>query len=145
MAYDLEKYREKREKVLGVKKRGMSFGTIASIVSVCIVAGLLFVVAPKAVSFVVNRNLDDVIYKFEGEGTWPKTVVPEIQKIEGVKTAVLDKNGSRLVVTFDRTAMDTQKLSLFFKEKGFRSTLLNRVSHHQRETTLKEEKALEAL
>jgi len=145
MGYDLEKYREKREKVLGVKKRGMSFGTIASIVSICIIAGLIFVVAPKAVSFVVARNWDDVIYKFEGEGAWPKTVVPEIQKIEGVKTAVLDKNGTRLVITFDKTAMDTQRLSLFFKEKGIRSTLLNRVSHHQRETILKEEKELEAL
>jgi len=145
MGYDLEKYREKREKVLGVKKRGMSFGTIASIVSICIIAGLIFVVAPKAVSFVVARNWDDVIYKFEGEGAWPKTVVPEIQKIKGVKTAVLDKNGTRLVITFDKTAMDTQRLSLFFKEKGIRSTLLNRVSHHQRETILKEEKELEAL
>ena len=33
MSYDPEKYREKREKVLGIKKRGLGFGTIAMIVS----------------------------------------------------------------------------------------------------------------
>ena len=33
MSYDLEKYRDKREKVLGVKKRGINFATIAATVS----------------------------------------------------------------------------------------------------------------
>jgi hypothetical protein len=145
MPYDLEKYREKREKVLGVKKRGVSFGTIASIVSICIVAGLLLVVAPKAVSFVVTRNLDDAIYKFDGTGTWPKEITSDIHDVQGVKAAVLDKNDTRLVVTFDRTSIDTEKLEVFFKEKGLKSTLLNRVSHHQRVATMKEEEELEAL
>jgi hypothetical protein len=131
--------------VLGVKKRGMSFGTIATIVSICIVAGLVLVVAPKAVSFVITRNLDDAIYKFEGSGSWPKDILSEIHKIQGVKTAVMDKNGTRLVVTFDRTAIDTERIEVFFKDKGLKSTLLNRVSHHQRMTTLKEEGKIEAL
>ena len=131
--------------MLGVKKRGMSFGTIASIVSMCIIAGLIFVVAPKAVNFVVTRNLDDAIYKFEGTGTWPKDVLSKIHEVQGVKWAMLDKNDTRLVVTFDRTAIDTERIELFFKDKGLQSTLLNRVSHHQRITTLKEEEEIEAL
>jgi len=145
MTYDLEKYRDKREKVLGVKKRGMSFGAIVAIVSICIFAGLVLIVAPKAVSFVVTRNLDDAIYKFEGTGTWPKDTLPEMYKIKGVKAAVLDKNGTRLVVTFDRTSIDTERIDGFFKDKGLRTTLLNRVSHHQRVATMKEEEELEAL
>ena len=36
MAYDLEKYRDKREKVLGVKKKGISFGAWAATVSAII-------------------------------------------------------------------------------------------------------------
>lgn len=145
MAYDLEKYREKREKVLGVKKRGMSFGVIASIVSICIVAGLVLVVAPRAVSFVMTRNLDDAIYKFERAGIHHTNILTEIIKMEGVKKAVTDKNGTRLVVTFDRTSVDTEKFASFFKERGLSLTLLNRVSHHQRITTMEEENKFEAL
>ena len=46
MAYNLEKYRGKREKVLGVKKRGISFGALASIVSLVIILGMGVVVVP---------------------------------------------------------------------------------------------------
>jgi hypothetical protein len=145
MAYNLEKYREKREKVLGVKKRGMNFGMIATIVSICIVAGLVLVVAPKAVSFVITRNLDDAIYKFEGSGTWPKEILSDIHEVQGVKTAIMDKNGTRLVVTFDRTSTGTERIEVFFKDKGVKSTLLNRVSHQQRVETMKEEEEIEAL
>lgn len=145
MTYDFEKYREKREKVLGVKKRTMSFSTIAVIVSVCMLAGLVLAVTPKAVSFVMTRNLDDAIYKFEGVGTLPHDILLNIQGMEGVKSVVLDKDGTRLVVTFNRTSINTERINDFFKEKGLKSTLLNRVSHHQRMETMKEEKTIEAL
>ncbi len=36
MVWDPEKYREKREKVLGVRKRGVSFGSLTIIVS-CVI------------------------------------------------------------------------------------------------------------
>ncbi len=39
MVYDLEKYRGKRDKVLGVKKTGISFGAWAATVSAIIVCG----------------------------------------------------------------------------------------------------------
>ena len=48
MAYDLEKYRDKREKVLGVKKKGISFGVWAAVVSAIIIVGLVSMVAPKS-------------------------------------------------------------------------------------------------
>ena len=145
MTYNFEKYREKREKVLGVKKRGISFGAIATIVSICIIAGLVLVVAPKAVSFVMTRNLDVAIYKFEGIGSWPKDILSEIHELQGVKKAVMDNNDTRLVVTFDRTSIDTDKIDVFFKDKGLKSILLNRVSHSHREMIIEEEKEIEAL
>ena len=51
MAYDLEKYRKKREKVLGVRKRGLSFSVVAAIVSIVIVTGLGAVVVPRTAGF----------------------------------------------------------------------------------------------
>ncbi|WDP86908.1 MAG: hypothetical protein HUN05_18730 [Desulfobacter sp.] len=32
MAWDPERYREKREKVLGIQKRGVSFGSLTAII-----------------------------------------------------------------------------------------------------------------
>ena len=145
MVYDLEKYREKREKVLGVRKCGLSFGVIAAIVSVSIIMGLGFVVAPRAVSYVVTRNLDDAIYKLENAKSWPDEVLSQITGMHGVENAVTDKNGKRLVVTFDKTITDTGRFSTLFKKGGVKVTLLNRVSHRQRMATLKEEEEFEAL
>lgn len=145
MTYDPEKYREKRENVLGIKRRGMSFGAIAAIVSICIMAALGFVVLPKTVAYVSTRNLDDAIYRLENSASWPNDIISGILEIEGVEKAVTDKGGTRLVITFDRTEVDTIRISSFFIKKGLKSTLLNRVSHRQRLTTLKEEEEVEAL
>jgi len=145
MAYDLEKYRDKREKVLGVRKRGLSFGSIAIFVSLCILFGLGAVVVPKTVSFITTRNLDDAIYRLESAMPWPNEILPEILDIHGVENASTDMHGTRLVVTFDRTATDTVSFAAFFKQKELNPTLLNRVSHRQRVSTLKEEEELEAL
>ncbi len=67
MTYDLEKYRDKREKVLGVKKKGISFGAWAATVSAIIIVGLISMVAPKSIAYFTTRNLDDVIYKLSGD------------------------------------------------------------------------------
>ena len=145
MAYNPDKYREKREKVLGIKKRGISFGVIVVIVSICIISALGFVVLPGTITYIAERNLDDAIYRLEKSASWPKEIVTGILEIQGVQGAVTDKVGTRLVVTFDRKKVDTVTLSSFFSKKGLKSTLLNRVSHRQRASTLKEEKKLEAL
>ena len=145
MAYDREKYRTKREKVLGIKKRGMSFGVIAAIVSICIIAAFGFVVLPRTMAYIAERNLDDAIFRLEKSALWPNEIVTGILEFEGVAKAVTDKGEKRLIITFDRNEVDIGKFASFFAQKGFKSTLLNRVNHRQRATILKEEKELEAL
>jgi len=145
MAYDTEKYRKKREKVLGYKKRGISFGTIAIIVSVCIIAGLGIAAIPKTVKYIATRNLDDAIFKLDNSLKWPVDVISGIQEIPGVKAVVSDTDKTRLVVTFDRNSVQLTKFTSFFKLKGLKSILLNRIGHRQRINTKKEKKEFEAL
>jgi len=145
MTYNTEKYRKKREKVLGIKKRGMSFGVIAAIVSICIMVGMGFVVLPETIAYIAERNLDDAIYRLEKSGQWSHEITTGIHEIGGVVEAVTDKGGKRLIITFDRKEVDVAKLSSFFRKKGLNPTLLNRVNHRQRVTSLQEEKELEAL
>ncbi len=143
MTYDPEKYREKREKVLGVKRRGMSFRTIATIVSICIVVSLGFVALPGTVAYISTRNFDDAIYRLENAKSWPNEIISGILEIEGVEKASTDKGGKRLVITFDRTEVDTIVISSFFRKKKLKSTLLNRTSHRQRMKALNAEKESE--
>lgn len=145
MAYDLEKYRDKREKVLGVKRKGISFGTWAATVSAIIIVGLISMVAPKSIAYFTTRNLDDVIYKLSGERTWPQNVIHGIATLKGVKLAVADKQGARLIVTFDRSITGIENMSTFFEQQGYHAVLLNRVSHRQRIQTEHEEARLETL
>ena len=145
MTYDLEKYREKREKVLGFKRHGISFGTIVVIVVTCIVFSLGFVVLPKTVAYIAIRNLDDAIYRLEHSTPWSNKIISEILEVEGVEKAMTDKGGTRLVVTFDRTKADTNVISSFFRKKGHKSTLLNRINHRHRMKSLNQEKEREAL
>jgi len=145
MAYDLEKYRDKREKVLGVKKKGISFGVWAATVSAIIIVGLISMVAPKSIAYFTTRNLDDVIYKLSGDQVWPQDVIHIIATLKGVKYAIADKDGARLVVTFDRSVTGPESMKTYFKQNGYRVVLLNRVSHRQRVQTEQEEAELETL
>jgi hypothetical protein len=145
MAYNLEKYRDKREKVLGVKKKGISFGAWAATVSAIIIVGLISMVAPKSIAYFTTRNLDDVIYKLSGDQIWSQDVIDTIAALNGVKVAMSDKNGARLVVTFDRSITDAESMSTFFKENGYKAVLLNRVNHRQRVQAEQEEAGLETL
>ncbi|MFH2057439.1 MAG: hypothetical protein ABIJ59_00875 [Pseudomonadota bacterium] len=145
MAYDPEKYREKREKVLGIKKRGIGFGTIATIVSVVIVLGLSIVTVPQAVSYMSARHLDDAIFKLESQAAWPKKVLDGIESIKGVKNVVKDKNDTRLVVTYDRRKVTISNIQNQFSRYDMDVTLLNQVNHRHHQATKKsEEKDLEA-
>jgi len=145
MAYDLEKYRDKRENVLGVKKKGISFGTWAATVSAIIIVGLISMVAPKSIAYFTTRNLDDVIYKLSGEQAWPQDVIHTIATLNGVKLAIADKQGARLVITFDRSITGIEDMSNFFEAQGYHAVLLNRVNHRQRIQTEQEEAELETL
>ena len=143
MAYDLEKYRDKREKVLGVKKRGVSFGTLATIVSLVIILGLGIVVVPKSIAYFNTRHLDDVIYKLQNAETWPQDVIAGINQLAGVKTIETDTHSARIVITFDKSIADTKDFNTLFKANEVKAILLNRVSHTQRMETLAKESKFE--
>ena len=143
MAYDLEKYRDKREKVLGVKKRGISFGTLAAIISLIIILGLGIVVVPKSIAYFNTRHLDDAIYKLQNSEAWPQEIVQGIEQLAGVKNIETDTANSRIVVTFDKSITGTNDLNTFFKTNGVKAILLNQVGHTQRLHTMKQEAKFE--
>jgi hypothetical protein len=139
MAYNLEKYRDKREKVLGVKKRGVSFGTLAAIVSLVIILGMGVVVVPKSIAYFNTRHLDDAIYKLQNAGSWPQDVLSEIQVLTGVKSVETDNNSLRIVITFDKSITGTSDINAFFKQKDIQTVLLNEVGHADRQKILAKE------
>ena len=143
MTWDPETYREKREKVLGIRKRGISFGSLSAIVSLVILLGFAFVSVPGAVSYIQTRHLDDAIYKLAGNIAWEGSLVAQIRQLEGVKAAEQDTHGTRLVVTFDRRTAGPDTFSTLFNQKNLDAALLNRVSHRQRQSTLASEKESE--
>lgn len=139
MGYDPEKYREKREKVLGIKKRGLGFGAIAMIVSIVIMAGLGIVIVPQAISYMTTRHLDDAIFKLESASAWPESAIAGINAIQGVKITANDPHTTRLVVTYDRRTVKISNLTVLFDQYGLEVTLLNEVNHRQHQNTLKNE------
>lgn len=139
MPYDPEKYREKREKVLGIKKRGLGFGTVASLVSILILLGLSIVTVPQAVSYMSARHLDDAIFKLESQTIWPGNVLSGLASVSGVKSVENDKEHTRLVVTYDRRQVDLSMIQSQFTQFDLDVTLLNQVNHRQHQATLKSE------
>jgi hypothetical protein len=139
MSYDPEKYRDKREKVLGIKKRGLGFGTIALIVSTVIILGLGVVTVPQAVSYMATRHLDDAIFKLESELKWPPPVLDGVNRIDGVRGLMADKHDTRLVVTFDRRTVTISQITAVFGKHNLTVTLLNQVNHRQHQNTMKKE------
>ncbi|MEE9913960.1 MAG: hypothetical protein K4571_19795 [Deltaproteobacteria bacterium] len=131
MEYNPDKYKEKREKVLGVRKRGISMGLLAIIVSGLILAGFGVVVIPKSVAWWNGRNLEDAIFKLKDGGPWPGEIVAMAGREPGVRKTMTDKNGTRLVITFDRTLVDIRRIAPLFEKKGLRVILLNRMDHSQ--------------
>jgi hypothetical protein len=143
MAYDVEKYRDKREKVLGVRKRGLNFGAVAGLVAAFIVLGLGFVAVPKTISYFATKNLDDAIYKQAQSETWGEGIVEKIAGLDGVRTAVTDNHDMRLVVTFDRHETGPEKFKVFFGHSGIQAELLNQVGHREHVAILEKEAEFE--
>ena len=139
MAYDLEKYREKRERVLGVKKRGLGFGPVAGLVAIAILLGLGLVIIPRSIAFLQNRQLEDAIYKLSGERSGSEQTLAELKKLEGIREVAMDSHGSRVVITFNKGVLDTTRISAFFLQQGAQAVLLNEVGHSQRLHTMKKE------
>ena len=139
MAYDPEKYREKREKVLGIKKKGVGFGTLAMMVSLVIIAGLSAVTVPQAVSYMATRHLDDAIFKLASDSDWPDDAIEAIRSVPGVKDTVKNNHTTRLVVTFDRRTVNLADITARLERQNVNITLLNRINHRQHRNTLKKE------
>ena len=139
MAYNFEKYREKREKVLGVKKRGLSFGTLATVVSLVIIVGLGIVVVPKSIAYFNTRHLDDAIYKLQDAERWSQEAISAIRQLTGVQNVETDDNSSRIVVTFDKSITGTSDINAFFKQKDIKTVLLNHIGHADRQKILEKE------
>lgn len=139
MVYDPEKYREKREKVLGLRKRGLGFATIAMGLSLVIILGLSVVTVPQAVSYMTTRHLDDAIFKLESGSAWPESVIAGINAIQGVKKTVKDHHTTRLVVTYDRRLVKLSNITAQFDQQKLNVTLLNQVNHRQHQRTMKNE------
>ena len=87
---------------------------------------------------------DDVIYKLDKDMIWKDAVVIKIEAVKGVAFLKKDKHDTRLVITFDRREADLSDFTAVFSKNNLKATLLNRVNHRQRQTTLKEEEELEA-
>ena len=131
MAYDLEKYRDKREKVLGVRKRGLSFAMLATLVSAAIILGLGLLVIPQSIAYLQARNFEDVVYKTSDDSSWPAPVVAEAESLEGIREITIGSDGKRLVITYDSRKTDEKRLSAFLENKGVTPVLLNRINHTQ--------------
>lgn len=143
MTWDPEKYRDKREKVLGIRKRGVSFGSMAALVSVAILLGFAFISVPEAVSYLKTRHLDDAIYRLGENRSWPADLLAELRITAGVAATGTDHHDSRLVVTFDRRLTDPDRFNTLFLRYDVTPTLLNRVNHRQHQTAMKAEKEAE--
>ena len=143
MSYDFEKYRNKREKVLGVRQRGLSFGAVSALISLVIVLGLGGVAVPKTVAYFSTRNLDDAIYKLADAGAWDQKVVSEIDAQPGVRMASTDNHDTRLVITFNRHESGPEKFKVVFGRMNIEAELLNQMDHRQRKVILEKEAAFE--
>jgi hypothetical protein len=143
MSYDLEKYRDKREKVMGVKKRGIGFGAIAATVSLTIILGLGVVVVPKSIAYFNTRHLDDAIYKLQTAETWPQEIIEGIRDLGGIKNIEADQANSRIVITFDKSIAEIKAFNDYFKTNNIEAILLNRISHTQRLKILEKESKFE--
>jgi hypothetical protein len=145
MAYDLEKYRDKREKVLGVKRRGLSFQVVSGLFALFIILTTGFVFVPDAVSYFNNRNLDDAIYKLEKATSWSESIIESVKLEKGVSKVEITNHGRRLVLTFNRHKYTIAQFESFVKGKGFQPVLLNRMDHIRRMNIITEEKEFETL
>ena len=143
--YDLDKYRVKREKVLGVRQRSISFGTLAATVSMAIILGLSVVVIPKSIAFFHGRHLEDAIFKVPAEQRVLPNIVNTLRSQHGVRDITVDGDGSRIVITFNRAETDPGSFAAFFAARRVDAVLLNQVGHSQHKKILEKEARFEAL
>lgn len=143
--YDLDKYCVKREKVMGVRRRGISFGIIATLVSCAILLGIGGLVLPKAVAYFSDRNLADAIYKLPETGSLPEPSQGAVASMHGVINVKTETDNRRVIVTFDTSLTSVEKITGQFVEDRLAVVLLNNVGHSERRNILARENHNEAL
>ena len=145
MSYNLEAYRTKREKVLGVKSNTVSFGKISTFLAGGIMLIIAIVVIPQMANFLKNRNLEDVIYRLNNNTDWSSAPFQALDKIPGVVAITKDQNNHRLIITYNRTQTKPVLISGILKQQNMDVIQLNVISHNQRLTSLKTEAKFETL
>ncbi len=145
VTYDLEKYRNKREKVLGVRKRGISFAQLTAVFTLGIFIAIGVVVIPQAIAFFSTRNLDDVIYRLQDETVWSEATLQSVGNLQGVESIHEESSKKRVVVTFNRHILQPEQIRQVLEKHGQKVVLLNVVGHGQRLKTLAEEAKFETL
>ncbi len=145
MGYDIEKYRLKREKVLGVKKRGMPFASMAVLFTLGIFITVGWVVLPQAIAYIKNRNLDDVIFRVEGSTPWNEQSVVAMTSQEGVEDIKIETENNRVIITLNREVIGPEEIKQILKKHGKDGVLLNVIGHSQRLKIVAEEAKFEAL
>ncbi len=145
MEYDLEKYRTKREKVLGVKKRFFSLGRLLTIFSVAVVVLVSAAVLPQMAAFLKNRHLDDIIYRLKDDTVLTPDTIAAITAIKGVTGVNRDSENQRLILTFNREQTKPHAVTNQLSQVATGIIQLNVISHRQRLANLKKEKEFEAL
>ncbi|MEW6220261.1 MAG: hypothetical protein AB1634_12110 [Thermodesulfobacteriota bacterium] len=133
MPYDPEKYRAKRERVLGVRRRGVGFGTLAAAVTCLILGGLATLVLPQTIAALQTRHLEDAIFRVTVQGLWPDEPVRILAAQPGVRSVRSEPERGRLVVTLDSSTTDPNRVDAFLHSQGVEAILLNRVGHAGRE------------
>lgn len=145
MDYDLEKYRAKREKVLGVKKHFFSLGRILAVFSIAIVLLVSVAVVPQMATFFKNRHLDDIIYRLKDDTVLSPDAMAAIAAIKGVTGVNRDRENHRLILTFNRERTQPHAVTNQLSQVATGIIQLNVISHRQRLANLKKEKEFEAL
>lgn len=146
MHYDLEKYRVKRERVLGRKRSFPTMRHISMLFAVTVVCVVSVIVIPQAIAFLQERHLADAIYRQVDNLPWDEHLVQELQGLQGVKTVAIDTRTNRMVVTFNATALSVDRInSAMSASEDIRPVLLNVLGHRQRMETMAKEAAFEAL
>ena len=145
MNYNLEQYREKREKVLGARHGTISFGRLSSFFATGIVLLVAIVVIPQMIDFFQNRNLDDVIYRLKNKSSWSTATPMTLEKIPGVVNVIRDEKNHRLILTFNRTRTQPTEITKILKQQKIDVVQLNVIDHNQRLASMKKEAEFEAL
>lgn len=145
MNYNLEQYREKREKVLGARHGTISFGRLSAFFATGIVLLVAIVVIPQMIDFFHNRNLDDVIYRLKNKSSWSTATPMTLEKIPGVVNVIRDEKNHRLILTFNRTRTQPTEITRILKQQNIDVVQLNVIDHNQRLASMKKEAEFEAL